>query len=55
MYKVITEVAEGEHKGRTITIQVVAETSWQAIELAYYQKGLNEYQPNRTKYKATRI
>lgn len=55
MYHVITKVTEGEHKGRTIIVQVVAETSWQAIDLAYYQKGLEKYQSDRSKYKAKRI
>jgi hypothetical protein len=55
MYNVITKVTVGEHKGRTIIVQVVAENEWQAIDLAYYQKGVKKYQEDRSKYKAKRI
>jgi hypothetical protein len=55
MYHVKTRVAEGKYKGKPLVVEVVAENEWQAIDLAYYQKGLKKYQEDRSKYTAKRI
>lgn len=55
MYQVKVRVASGEHKGRPVIVLVVAETKWQAIDIAYYQRGLKKYEADRDLYEAKRI
>lgn len=55
MYHVKVIVSTGEFKGRPVIVQVVAQNKWQAIDLAYYQKGLNKYEEDRSKYIAKRV
>ena len=55
MYHVKVRVAEGKYKGKLVVVGVVAENKWQAIDLAYYQKGLKKYEEDRSKYTAKRI